>query len=80
MEKGKLADAVYALGNVLLGQNVYCQDVTLTCSNYLNSVADRIHHFMTAVLLNVLASFNRIMQPATLQTLHRKGLRNMSRY
>ncbi|KAF7644629.1 hypothetical protein LDENG_00218890 [Lucifuga dentata] len=69
------------LGNVLLGNFGSCihVDVTLTRTTYLNITADQVHFFMTTVFPEVVASFSRIMHPATLQKLFRNSLRNMTK-
>ena len=61
-----------ALGNVLLGNPgpAIHVDVNLTRVTYLNIVADQVHPFIAV------ASFSRIMRPATLHILFGNGLKN----
>ena len=42
-------------------------DVTLTRTTYLNIVADQLHSFIVTLFLMAVASFSRIIHPATLQ-------------
>ncbi|KAF7642071.1 hypothetical protein LDENG_00265060 [Lucifuga dentata] len=62
----------------VLGSYIHV-DVTLTCSTYLNMAADQVQPFMAAVFPDGMASFSRIMHPATLQKMFRNGLRNMTK-
>ena len=74
-EEGKLAEAVYALGNVLLGNprsGVYV-DVTLICTTCLNTVANKVHPFVAVV------SFSEIIGLATLQQSFRNSLTTMTK-
>ncbi|KAF7654794.1 hypothetical protein LDENG_00064660, partial [Lucifuga dentata] len=69
------------LGNVLLGNLGSCiyVDVTLTCTTYLNIVANQVHTFMAMVFPDGSGLFQRDNASATLLKMFRNGLRNMTK-